>query len=421
NGIQGGTISQVPYVIQPEHRRVRTTGIVTHTGPARAWRAPNHPQACALTCTAIDDLAAELKMDPLDLFLKNVGISTGSQLSNPAEVYQDEMQIAARLMDWKGKWKGRGKWDDGGWKRGLGMALHTWGGRAGGGSCTIKVHQDGTVETFAGTQDLGTGTRTCIAQVVAETFGLPLAAIQVNIGSNKYPQSGGSGGSTTIGGVSGPHRRAAIDALGKIFDKVAAKYSVPGEQLAAKDAKIFAGDQQVCTWQQAAGLVGPMGLEVMGEGPKDDGLTGTGVGGVQMVDVSVDPDTGRVRINKYVAVQDIGTIVNHHLAKSQVLGAMIQCIAYGLMEERIMDNASGRFINANLRDYKLPRIGDIGELVVEFYEPDSQYQKGIVGLGEPPVIAGGAAISNAVANAIGVRVPVIPLTPKRILDALASA
>jgi xanthine dehydrogenase YagR molybdenum-binding subunit len=156
-------------------------------------------------------------------------------------------------------------------------------------------------------------------------------------------------------------------------------------------------------------------------GPQDDGLTSTGVGGVQMVDLSVDPETGRVRINKYVAVQDMGTIINPLLAKSQVLGAMIQCIAYGLSEERIMDNASGKFINANLRDYKLPRLGDIGELVVEFYEPDSQYNRGVVGLGEPPVIAGGAAIANAVANAVGVRVPVLPLTPKRILDALASA
>ena len=129
--------------------------------------------------------------------------------------------------------------------------------------------------------------------------------------------------STTIGGVSGPHRRAAIDALGRIFDKVAAKYDVQAGQLTAADGKIVAGTKQVCTWRQAAGLLSPMGLEVMGEGPKDDGLTSTGVGGVQMVDLSVDPETGRVRVNKYVAVQDIGTIVNHQLAKSQVLGAMI--------------------------------------------------------------------------------------------------
>jgi CO/xanthine dehydrogenase Mo-binding subunit len=114
----------------------------------------------------------------------------------------------------------------------------------------------------------------------------------------------------------------------------------------------------------------------------------------------------------------MGTIINRKAAESQILGAMIMCIAYALSEERIMDNATGRYINANLKDYKLPRIGDIGELVVELYEPDSEYQRGVVGLGEPPVISGGAAISNAVANALGRRIPVLPLTPKRVLDTL---
>ena len=145
---------------------------------------------------------------------------------------------------------------------------------------------------------------------------------------------------------------------------------------------------------------------------------GSGVAGVQMAEVAVDTETGIVRMVKYVAVQDIGTIVCRKQAKSQVLGAMIMTIAYALSEERIMDSATGRFVNADLEHYKLPRIGDIGELIVEFYEPESQYKKGVVGLGEPPVISGGAAISNAVANAIGKRVPVIPLTPKRVLDTL---
>ncbi len=419
NGTGGSTVNPqvMPYVIQPPNRRVRSTGLICNTGPARAWRAPNHPQTCALTCTVIDDLAAEMKQDPYDVFMTNLDLASGA----PSDVYAAEMEIAAGLMDWKGKWQPRGKWDDGGWKRGLGMALHTWAGRAGNGTCTIKVNADGTVETFAGTQDLGTGTRTAINVVVAESFGLPLSAVKVNIGNSKYPPSGASGGSTTIGGVSGPHRRACLSALGTIFDKVAAKYDVDAGTLRAAGGKILAGDREICTWKQAAALLGPMGQEFQGEGPKDDGLTSQQVGGVQMVDVSVDPETGRVRINKYVAVQDIGLVVCRKQATSQVLGAMIMCTAYALSEERVMDNATGRFINANLKDYKLPRIGDIGELVVEFYEPDSQYNRGVVGLGEPPVISGGAAISNAVANAIGVRVPVLPLTPKRVLDALANA
>jgi xanthine dehydrogenase YagR molybdenum-binding subunit len=126
-----------------------------------------------------------------------------------------------------------------------------------------------------------------------------------------------------------------------------------------------------------------------------------------------------VRINKFVCVQDCGLILDLQTAESQVYGGMIMGIAYALSEERILDNKTGRYINADLVNYKLPRIGDIGELIVEMYQPDSEYERGVIGLGEPPVIACGAAISNAVANAIGVRVPMLPLTPKRVLDALA--
>jgi xanthine dehydrogenase YagR molybdenum-binding subunit len=164
-----------------------------------------------------------------------------------------------------------------------------------------------------------------------------------------------------------------------------------------------------------------MGIEVRGEGPKDDGLTSAQVGGVQMAEVEVDTETGIVRMKKMVAIQDIGLIVNRLTTKSQVLGSLIMGIAYALSEERIMDPKTGRFINADLENYKLPRIGDVGELVVEFYEPESEYSRGVIGIGEPPVISPGAAISNAVANAIGVRVPILPLTPKRVLDAMKGA
>jgi xanthine dehydrogenase YagR molybdenum-binding subunit len=140
-----------------------------------------------------------------------------------------------------------------------------------------------------------------------------------------------------------------------------------------------------------------------------------------MAEVSVDKDTGIVRVDQVVAVQDMGLIVNSKLAESQIYGAAIMGIAYALFEERIMDNESGAFLNAELADYKLPKLGDIGEIVVHLYEPASEYGRGIVGLGEPPVISPGAAISNAVCNALGVRVPVLPMTPKRVLAALRTA
>jgi xanthine dehydrogenase YagR molybdenum-binding subunit len=415
-GMKGGAINQavMPYVFNPPNRKREGIGLLCHTGPDRAWRAPNHPQGCALTDTALTDLAAKAGIDVLTFFKKNLGIT------NLPNLYGPELDLAAKLIDWQAKWHppGEGK---GPVKRGVGLALHTWGGGAHNAQCTLKVHPDGGVEVSLGSQDIGTGTRTCIGIVAADTFGVPLSGVKVNIGSNKYPKAGPSGGSTTIGGVSGPVRRAAQTALWQIFDLVAAKYSVEADSLSAKGQKILSGTKEVCTWKQAAALVGPMALEVQGEGAKQDGLTSAQVGGVQMAEVSVDTETGVVRMVKMVAVQDMGLVIDRLTAKSQILGAMIMGIAAALSEERIMDNKTGRFINADLANYKLPRLGDVGELVVELYEPDDQYSRGVIGLGEPPAISPMACISNAVQNAIGVRVPVLPLTPKRVLDALKGA
>lgn len=417
SGSGGGVVDprQFPYVFAFDNQNVKATGLICDTGDNRAWRAPPHPQLCALSQTALDDVAIKLEMDSYDLFMKNLG-----KTPKP-EVYAEEMKIGAKLIDWKAKWHPAGKGGNGPVKQGLGMALHTWGGGAGPGTCTVRVNPDGTVESTSGSQDLGTGTRTAIGIVLAETFGIPLSMVKVNIGSNRYPPSSGSGGSITIGGVSGPNRRASLEALWKIYDLVAKKYDVEADTLSAKDSKIWSGDKEVCTWKQAAALVGPMGLETQGQGPKNDGLTSQRVGGIQMADVSVDAETGIIRINKFVAVQDCGLIIDLLTAESQVYGGIIMGIAYALSEQRIMDNKTGRYINADLDNYKLPRIGDIGELVVEMYQPDSEYDRGVIGLGEPPVISTGAAISNAVANALGVRVPVLPLTPQRVLDALKGA
>jgi len=416
-GFGGGgvDVNQLPYPFDFPNRSAAQIGISCNSGPNRAWRAPPHPQLCAMTQTAMDDLAAKLKMDSYEFFKKNLQFT----LNNKAEVYAAEMEIAAKAIDWKKNWHPRGQSGKGPLKRGLGMALHRWGGGAGPCTCTVKVHPDGSVESFLGSQDIGTGTRTVIAITLAETFGLPLNGVKVNLGSSKYPQSGASGGSITVGGVTGAHRRAAQTALWKIFDNVAEKYKLESaDGLVARGGDILNGKEKVCTWKQACSLLGQMPLEEKGEGPKKDGLTADQVGGVQMVDVEVDTGTGQVRIKKFVCVQDCGLILDELTARSQVLGALIMGIAYSLSEERIMDNKTGRYINANLNDYKLPTIRDIGELVAIMYQPDSEYDRGVVGLGEPPVIAPGAAISNAVANAIGVRVPVLPLTPKRVLDAL---
>jgi xanthine dehydrogenase YagR molybdenum-binding subunit len=148
------------------------------------------------------------------------------------------------------------------------------------------------------------------------------------------------------------------------------------------------------------------------------GLTTGGVGGVQIADVSVDTETGIVSINRYVAVHDCGMVVNPRLAESQVYGAVIMGIGTALFEERIMDQQTGHMLNANMEFYKLAGIGDIGDIVVHMDIRPENDKRGVIGLGEPPAIAICAAVGNAVANAIGIRVPNMPMTPDRVLNAL---
>ena len=421
SGVTGGGVAQtvVPYVFDPKNRRRLAIPVSTNTGPNRAWRAPNHPQGCAMTHTTYDDIARALGISSLDVFMRNL-----SSVSNgKAEVYADQLKIAAELIGWKDKWHAHGKGDKkGSVVTGLGLGLHTWGGGGHNSRCSLKVHPDGGVEISLGSQDLGTGTRTVIGLVVAETFGLPLSAVKVNIGSSDYPESGPSGGSTTVGGVSESSRRASQDALAQIFEKAAKKLNTTADKLEAKNGRIqVAGsaDQSV-SWKEACSLLGMSALETIGDFKRggQTNLSSSGVAGVQMAEVAVDLETGVVKMLKFVAVQDMGLIINRLCAESQIYGSVIMGIASALFEERIMDAQTGRFVNAELSDYKLPRLGDVGDIVIHLYEPASEYSRGVVGLGEPPVIAPAAAIANAVCNATGSRVPVLPMTPARVLGAL---
>lgn len=420
-GATGGAVSQnvVPYVLVPKNYRRRVTNIKTNAAPARAWRAPNHPQACALSQTVIDDVARVMGKDSYDVFLANLVNAT----NNKADVYREQMRIAAELMGWKEKYHLHGKGPrHGSIVEGLGMALHTWGGAANNSTCTLRIRPDGSVESWCGTQDLGTGTRTVCAMVLAETFGLKPTDIRVNIGSSKYPNSGASGGSTTVGGVCESHRRAGQDALEKLFALVAPKLEAQPEQLEAVGGtiRVKGAPNRSLSWKEACSLLGNNPLEVTAsyQSGTASPLSSSQVGGVQMAHVAVDLETGVVRMKKFVAVQDQGLVINPKTCASQVYGAVCMGIAGALFEQRILDPATGAFVNAELSDYRLPRLGDVGEIVVHLYEPDNERQRGVVGNGEPPVISPIAAISNAICNAIGVRVPVAPYTPQRVLEAL---
>ncbi len=297
----GNPGANIPYVFVGIPNSKRTgQRIATNVGPSRAWRAPNHPQAAAITMTAIEDLAAARKVDPLDFFMKNLPLTARPNLTiDFPKVYREELTIGADLIGWKKKWRPRGT-SPGAVKRGLGLSLATWGGAGHASQCMCIVNSDGTIELRIGTQDLGTGTRTALTIVAAETFGVPFDHITVRIGSNTYPASGSSGGSSTIGGISASSRRACTDALNQVLARVAPGLGVAPDALEAADGfiRVTAEPGKRMAWKEAAAKIGPTPVSVTADRdkPGDQAPLFTGnVGGINMAEVSVDTETGIVR------------------------------------------------------------------------------------------------------------------------------
>ena len=416
-GFAGGGQPPLPYVYTNiPNTRLNHVSVSVNAGPAQAWRAPNNQQASFLTCSAIEDFAAKVGVDPMVVFDKNAGYTPR------AEQYRYQLQKAAELSEWSKLWKPRGS-QTGTVRRGLGIGVNAWNGA--GHACTARttINPDGSVLLEMGTQDLGTGTRTIMTQVAAETLGLSMSQVKLVIGDNSLPPGGSSGGSTTVGGVSSATRKSGINALAKLFEAVAPALNVQPEQLEAVDGTVrVKGDtKKSMTWVAACKKIGPGG-KISETGANEQrnpmGLNSGGAAGVQVADVSVDIETGIVKINRFVAVQDCGLIINPWLAQSQVYGAIIMGISTALFEERIMDDATGRMMNSDMEFYKLAGIKDIGDIVVHMDIREVNDKRGVIGLGEPPAVGICAAVGNAVSNAVGIRVPNMPMSPIHVLNAL---
>ena len=416
-GVGGGGMPPIPYVFTDiPNKRINHSAVSVNAGPQRAWRAPNNQQASLLTCSAIDDFAAKIGMDPLEVFSKNAGYSPR------AEVYRSQLAKAAEMAEWKKLWHPRGDSGSGVVKRGLGIGVNAWGGGGHASQCRCTINPDGSVSIELGSQDLGTGTKTIIIQVAAESLGLPFGAIKLTVGDSSLPPSGASGGSTTVGGVSSSTRKATVNALNKLFEVAAPTLGAQPDQLEAVDSHIRVKDNpnKSLTWQAACRKMGTSKISEMGVNDQRNpmGLNASGVGGIHIADVSVDTETGIVKVNKISAVNDCGLVINPRLAESQCYGGCIMGICTALYEERIMDAQTGRMVNADMEFYKLAGIADIGEIQVHMDISPEHDKRGVVGLGEPASIGIHAAIANAVTNAIGVRVGMTPVTPERVLAAL---
>lgn len=384
----------------------------TNAGSARAFRAPRHPQGIFALEGMMDELAEKLGIDPLEFRKKN----------DPHPVRQAEYDIGAKAIGWgRRKKSGAG---DGRIRRGLGMAATRWAhnGRPG---CIVncRIGKDGSVLLVNGAQDLGTGTRTVIGIVGAEELALPLSAVEVRLGHTTDPYGHGSGGSVTTPSMAPAVRLAAWNAKRQLLDHVAQAVGGDAGKMDLKDGKVV-GAPRPLTFQQACGLMPVAAIEATGNAEaKYFGLaryTGE-VAGVQFAEVEVDTETGAVKVVKLVAVQDCGQVVNELAAKSQIMGGVIQGISYALFEDRLLDKATGNMLNANLLDYKIAGVMEMPEIVtIPFSVAQGQTIAGASSLGEPPTVPTAGAIGNAVANALGVRVRSLPITPDKVLAALGA-
>jgi xanthine dehydrogenase YagR molybdenum-binding subunit len=400
----------LPYIYTFPNRRRRHRDVYTNAGPARAMRAPGHPQGCFATELLMDELADTIRMDPVEFRMKNL------PPEEPNAMWRRYFPMAAEKFGWSRRHP-TGDPAPGPIKRGMGCAANRWGGGGRGTKAHVEILPDGGVLVRCGTQDLGTGTRTIVAMVAAETLGLPVTAIKAEIGDSNFPFSGGSGGSTTAAAVT-PAIRVTT---GKAFDALAARIApglgVQPADLVARNGRIESKAQpsKGLAWKDACRQLGTEPVSVDGEW--EAGLSASGTSGVQFAEVEVDIETGVTRVSRMLCVQDCGLIVDPLTAESQCYGGIVMGINWALYEDRILDRNTGQMVNPNMEWYLLGGMSDIPPIEITLV---NQPERGVIGIGEPPTVSTAAAVANAVNNAIGVRVRSMPLTPARILNALAA-
>jgi xanthine dehydrogenase YagR molybdenum-binding subunit len=283
----------------------------------------------------------------------------------------------------------------------------------------VILGQDGVVEVHNGAQDIGTGTKTVLAVIVAEELGLDPAKLVVRMGDTQLPPGPGSGGSTTAPSVGPAARNAGAAARKAVSEAAAKKLGCGADAVKLAGGKVTGGGRSM-TFAEACRLLPEERVRVSGQREANYRTYRGGVAGCQFAEVEVDVDTGHVKPIKIVAIQDAGRVISKLTFESQVLGGVIQGISYALYEDRLLDRNAGTQVNADFLNYKIAGAADMPEIVpVAFSVANAGNNCGMAGLGEPPTIPTAAAIANAVFNATGARMRSLPITPARMLAALS--
>jgi len=423
NYVWGNCSTPVKELYKCENVKTEDYAVFTNTPPPSAMRAPGHTQGIWALEQFMDEIAAKIKIDPLELRKLNYADSDPVSGKEYASKGLNEcIQVAVEESRWA-SFRSSKENKTNHIKRGIGAALQIWGG--GGGppaSAIIKINEDGSVNLITGAADIGTGTKTVLCQIAAEELGIPLSNISIiNADTEFTTYTLPSYGSITLASSGPAVRNAANDAKLKLLEFASGFFNSNPEDLDIKDGVIFLKKKKSISKRVSEITSYLPNKIIIGEGlrgPNPDKVLRTF--GIQIAEVEVNTRTGEIKIIKITAVHDCGKIINPKTWKNQIYGGIYMGIGYALSEERLYDKQTGLHLNPTFADYKIPTIKDI-PIEIIILNADVPYEAnsiGAKGAGEPPIIPTAAAIANAIYDAIEVRIKSTPITPDKILEAL---
>ncbi len=411
--------------------------VYTNLPVCGAFRGYGAIQGFFATECQIDEIAAQLNMDPLEIREKNR--IRQDDTDRVAEAFGDAeervmlscgldecIERGAKAIGWQEK---RGKPSDGVMKRGVGMACAMQASGIAGvdwGSATIKLNDDGTFGLFVGATDLGTGSDTVLTQIAAEALGVDLSDIYIIASDTDLtPFDVGAYASSTTYVSGGAVKKAADQVRTAILTAAGEMFEEKVENLTYHPAETPDSRCYVANKREQRLSLKEIALYAMNQGKRQITATASNMSHTspppftaQFAKVEVDTETGQITVLRYVAAVDCGVAINPALAEGQVEGAVTQGLGYALFEEMVFDD-NGRLLNPNFADYKLPNAFDMPKLetiLVETYEASGPY--GAKSVAEVPINGPAPAIANAVYDAIGVRITDLPLTAEKVLTAL---
>jgi xanthine dehydrogenase YagR molybdenum-binding subunit len=404
------------------------TDVYVNAGPARPFRAPGYVQCSWAMEQVLEQVAERLGMDPVALRLKNVpDTAPASGKPYTTEGLRLCIEQGAEAFGWKAARKRARAESRGHLKRGVGMAAANWFVGDGGPPATVLVslYPDGTANLNMGASDIGTGTKTVMAMVVAEELGVDPDAVQIehaDTATTHYATP--SGGSKTVPTEAPTVRRACIAVKDQLLEMAAAQLGVE------RDTLVFAGDTirtaddfqsvQVKDLDRLNNQKAVVGIGQRQPNPQDVSITPFAA---QFCEVEVNTRTGEIRLLRLLGTNESGRVINRLTWDNQLVGGVTMGVGFANTEARVLDGPTGKLCNANWHDYKLPTALDVPAEVASAPVAITDGEANIVGakgLGEPVTIPTGGAIANAVYDAVGVRMTDTPVNPVTLMRALGA-